>query len=59
MRSRALHEAWMAILSCPVIRLEGDLSADDQLARIMATLDAGLLTSRFGGPASPAAERER
>ena len=59
MRSRALHEAWMAILSCPVIRLEGDLSANDQLARIMASLDAGLLASRFSGPTSPTAEQAR
>ena len=35
----------------------GDLFAGDQLARIEASLDAGLLTSRFGGPVAPAAER--
>ena len=57
MRSRALHEAWLATVSCPVIRLEGDWSAGEQLERIEASLDAGLLTSRFSGPASPAAER--
>ena len=57
MRSRALHEAWLATVSCPVIRLEGDRSAGEQLERIEASLDAGLLTSRFSGPASPAAER--
>jgi adenylate kinase family enzyme len=34
MRSRALHEAWLATMPCPVIRLEGELSAADQLARI-------------------------
>jgi adenylate kinase family enzyme len=59
MRSRALHEAWLATVSCPVIRLEGDLSAGDQLARIEASLDAGLLNSRFRGAAAPAAEDRR
>jgi len=57
MRSRALHEAWLATVACPVIRLEGDWSAGEQLERIEASLDAGLLASRFSGPASPAAER--
>jgi adenylate kinase family enzyme len=33
-RSRALHEAWLADLPCKVIRLEGDLSTDERLARI-------------------------
>ena len=31
MRTRAFHEAWLATLSCPVVRLEGDLSAGEQL----------------------------
>ena len=57
MRSRALHEAWLATVSCPVMELEGDRSAGEQLERIGASLDAGLPTSRFSGPASPAAER--
>ena len=35
-RSRALHEAWLATLPCPVIRLEGDLAIDEQLDRIEA-----------------------
>jgi adenylate kinase family enzyme len=35
-RSRALHEAWLTDLPCRVIRLEGDLSTDAQLARIEA-----------------------
>jgi len=56
MRSRALHEAWLATVSCPVIRLEGELSRDEHLERIGASLDAGLPTSRFSGPAAPAAE---
>jgi len=59
MRSRALHEAWLATLPCAVVRLEGDPSLAEQLARIVATLDAGLLTSRFSGRAARAAERER
>lgn len=46
MRSRALHEAWLATVSCPVIRLEGNRSAGEQLERIEASLDAGLLTSQ-------------
>ena len=37
-RSRALHEAWMADLPCPVIRLEGDLSVDEQVKRVVCTL---------------------
>jgi len=40
MRSRALHEAWLATVSCPVIRVEGDLSAGEQLEKIEASLDA-------------------
>ena len=38
MRSRALHEAWLAALSCAVVRLEGDRSATEQLALIEAEL---------------------
>ena len=45
MRSRALHEAWLAILPCAIVRLEGDLSVAEQLVRIEASHDAGLLTS--------------
>ena len=40
MRSRALHEAWLASLSRPVIRLEGDVSAEEQLGRLESRLDA-------------------
>jgi adenylate kinase family enzyme len=40
-RSRALHEAWLTTVPCPVIRLEGDLSSSEQLARIEAGLHAG------------------
>jgi len=34
-RSRALHEVWMASLPCPVVRLEGDFSLSDRVERIM------------------------
>lgn len=36
MRSRATHEAWMATLACPVLRLEGDLELDGKVARVLA-----------------------
>ena len=41
MRSRALHEAWLAGVPGLVLRLEGDRSVDEQLARIEASMDAG------------------
>jgi hypothetical protein len=34
MRSRALHEAWMKKLSCPVLRSEGERSVAEQLESI-------------------------
>jgi adenylate kinase family enzyme len=40
-RSRALHDAWLATLPCPVVRLEGDLSAGEQLKRIEARYSRG------------------
>lgn len=43
MRSRAMHEAWLAGLACQVVRLEGDLAPDEQIRRIEAT--AGSLTT--------------
>jgi adenylate kinase family enzyme len=36
MRSRRLHEAWLAELPCPVVRVEGDLPVGEQLARVVA-----------------------
>ncbi|HUM14894.1 MAG TPA: NUDIX domain-containing protein [Candidatus Nitrosotalea sp.] len=45
MRSRALHEAWLSALSCPVVRIEGTLSSGEQLAQIEARLGAGLRAS--------------
>jgi adenylate kinase family enzyme len=35
-RSRALHEAWLSDLPCAILRLEGDVSTDERLARIEA-----------------------
>jgi len=40
MRSRALHEKWLSELTCPVLRLEGDLSVEERLARIEAEFDS-------------------
>ena len=37
MRSRAMHEAWLAALPCPVVRLEGDLPVAEQFRRLGAT----------------------
>ena len=36
MRSRAMHEAWLAALPCSVVRLEGDVSIVEQRERIWA-----------------------
>jgi len=34
MRSRAMHEAWLAALPCPVVRLEDDLPVEGLLGKI-------------------------
>ncbi len=34
MRSRVLHEAWLAALPCAVLRLEGNRSIGEQLTQI-------------------------
>ena len=39
MRSRAMHEVWLGGIACPVVRLEGDETASDQVRRIEAELD--------------------
>ncbi len=39
-RSRQIHEAWLATLECPVIRLDGRRPVDDLAADVLATLDA-------------------
>jgi len=40
MRSRALHEAWLATLPGAVLRLEGDRPIAEQLAQVEASVDA-------------------
>jgi adenylate kinase family enzyme len=45
MRSRALHEAWLATLPCATVRLEGDLSVAEQLVRIEARSARSLSSS--------------
>ncbi len=34
MRSLRLHQRWLAALPCPWIRIDGDLSTDERIARI-------------------------
>jgi len=40
MRSRALHEAWLATLPGAVLRFEGDRPIAEQLAQVEASVDA-------------------
>ena len=37
-RSRALHEAWMANLQCRILRIEGDTSTDERVARVISEI---------------------
>lgn len=37
-RSRTLHEDWMAKLSCDVLRLEGDLTVEERVAAVLQYL---------------------
>ncbi|HYB40353.1 MAG TPA: hypothetical protein VEL75_01220, partial [Candidatus Methylomirabilis sp.] len=52
-RSRALHEAWLAALPGPILRLEGDRSVEEQLAQLEAGMDgsrrAGAIDGRADG----------
>ena len=57
-RSRALHEAWLARVPGAVLRIEGDRSVAEQLMQIEAAVHGGLLTTRCSGRASRAADRE-
>lgn len=41
-RSRGLHETWLAALPGAVLRLEGDQSVGEQLAQIEASMDEGV-----------------
>ncbi|MDE1549507.1 AAA family ATPase [Jeotgalibaca caeni] len=34
-RSKVLHEQWMADLSCPVIRIEGDYTTEERMAVVL------------------------
>ncbi|ALS78750.1 hypothetical protein FQ085_16110 [Planococcus sp. ANT_H30] len=38
-RSKALHEQWMAELSCPLLRIEGDYSIEERVAKVMNYLN--------------------
>jgi adenylate kinase family enzyme len=46
MRSRALHESWLSTLSDAILRLEGNRTIAEQLARIDEAIEVGRLTSR-------------
>ncbi len=37
-RSRALHEQWLAEIQCSVLRIEGDTTTDERIARIQRIL---------------------
>lgn len=36
--TRPLHEAYLSSATCPVLRIEGDVAADDALHRVLAAL---------------------
>ena len=40
-RSRALHEAWMASLPCPILRIEGDFSTEYRVERVLSRRGIG------------------
>jgi hypothetical protein len=37
-RSRVKHEAWLAKLNCPILRLEGDTAINERLLQVLAHL---------------------
>lgn len=37
-RTRAIHERWLAERSCPVLRIDGDLTNDERIVRIVKSL---------------------
>jgi adenylate kinase family enzyme len=39
MRSLARHDAWLADLSCPVLRFEGDVPTEEQVAGVVSALE--------------------
>ena len=46
MRSLARHQAWLARVSCPTVRLDGEWAVECQIARILDELAAGAESSR-------------
>jgi len=42
MRSRALHEHWISILKCPVLRLEGDLSLEGRIQAVLEKINSNI-----------------
>lgn len=38
-RSKTLHEQWLAELSCPTLRIEGDYSTEERIAMVMNFLN--------------------
>lgn len=47
-RSLAKHLAWLALRSCPVLSLEGDLSVAERLARVLHGVNARALSQGKG-----------
>jgi adenylate kinase family enzyme len=37
-RSLQRHESWLALRSCPILRIDGDTSTEDRLARTLARI---------------------
>jgi hypothetical protein len=38
MRSRQRHDQWLSTLPCPILRLEGEYSIEEQLAVLMGEI---------------------
>jgi hypothetical protein len=36
-RSRGLHEKWLTEVPCPILRLEGNMSVDDYVAKVLGS----------------------
>jgi len=52
-RSRAQHAAWMGALVCPVLRLEGDLTREGRVERVLAHGSAKAVSSARPVDAAP------
>ncbi|HEY8890211.1 MAG TPA: hypothetical protein VIM70_08130 [Clostridium sp.] len=37
-RSKALHQEWLSSLTCPIVRLEGDLSVQERVNSILKVI---------------------